>query len=56
MYGVDYKKAKELTFKQLYGGVFDQYKDLEFFKKVQVYIDDLWDTFQYGGSIRMSYL
>ena len=27
MYGVDYKKAKELTFKQLYGGVFDQYKD-----------------------------
>jgi hypothetical protein len=33
MYGVDYKKAKELTFKQLYGGVFDQYKNLEFFKK-----------------------
>jgi len=51
MYGVDYQKAKELTFKQLYGGVFDQYKDLEFFKKVQVYTDDLWDTFQYGGSI-----
>ena len=45
MYGVDYKKAKELTFKQLYGGVFDQYKDLEFFKKVQVYTDDLWDSF-----------
>ena len=51
MYGVDYKKSKELTFKQLYGGVFDQYKDLEFFKKVQAYTDDLWDTFQYGGSI-----
>ena len=33
MYGVDYKKAKELTFKQLYGGVFEQYKDLEFLKK-----------------------
>ena len=43
MYGVDYKKSKELTFKQLYGGVFEQYKDLEFFKKVQVYIDDIWD-------------
>ena len=51
MYKVDYQKAKELTFKQLYGGVFDQYKDLEFFKKVQAYTDDLWDTFQYGGSI-----
>lgn len=50
MYGVDYQKAKELTFKQLYGGVFEQYKGLEFFKKVEAYTDDLWDTFQYGGS------
>ena len=53
MYGVDYKKAKELTFKQLYGGVFDKYKDLEFFKMVQAYTDDLWDTFQYQGWIKM---
>ena len=51
MYGVDYKKAKELTFKQLYGGVFDQYKNLEFFKKVQAYTDNLWDEFQYGGKV-----
>ena len=51
MYKVDYKKAKELTFKQLYGGVFDQYKDLEFFKKVQVYTDDLWEKFQNQGYV-----
>jgi len=51
MYKVDYKKAKELTFKQLYGGVFEKYKNLEFFKKVQAYTDDLWDTFNYGGFI-----
>lgn len=51
MYGVDYKKAKELTFKQLYGGVFDQYKDLEFFKKVQVYTDNLWKEFNEKGWI-----
>jgi len=51
MYKVDYQKAKELTFKQLYGGVFDQYKDLEFFKKVQVYTDDLWAQFQNEGFI-----
>ena len=51
MYGVDYQKAKELTFKQLYGGVFDKYKDLEFFRKVTAYTDDLWDTFQYQGYI-----
>ena len=53
MYGVDYKKAKELTFKQLYGGVFDQYKNLEFFRKVEAYTDELWDTFQYGGYLEM---
>ena len=47
LYNVDYKKAKELTFKQLYGGVFEEYKNLEFFKKIEAYQDRLWDTFQY---------
>ena len=51
MYGVDYKKAKELTFKQLYGGVFEQFKDLEFFKKVQVYVDEMWEKFNQEGYI-----
>ena len=51
MYGVDYKKAKELTFKQLYGGVFEQFKDLEFFKKVQVYVDEMWEKFNKEGYI-----
>ena len=47
MYGVDYKKAKELTFKQLYGGVFKEYKDLEFFKKVEKYIEDISSKEEY---------
>jgi hypothetical protein len=51
MYGVDYKKAKELTFKQLYGGVFEQFKDLEFFKKVQVYVDEMWVKFNQEGYV-----
>ena len=51
MYGVDYNKAKELTFKQLYGGVFDQYKDLEFFRKIQVYIDEMWVAYEENGWI-----
>jgi hypothetical protein len=33
MYGVDYQKAKELTFKQMYGGVFEQYKNWSSLKK-----------------------
>ena len=51
MYGVDYKKSKELTFKQLYGGVFKQYAHLEFFSKVKKYTDELWDTFNREGEI-----
>lgn len=51
MYGVDYKKSKELTFKQLYGGVFKQYKHLEFFKKIEKYVDKLWKKFQKDGYI-----
>ncbi len=51
MYGVEYDKAKELTFKQLYGGIFKEYKELEFFKKVQRYKDDLWEEFQTQGGI-----
>ena len=51
MYGVDYAKAKEITFKQIYGGVWKEYQELPFFKKVIAYTDDLWDTFNYGGYI-----
>jgi hypothetical protein len=51
MYNVDYAKAKEITFKQLYGGIWKEYRELDFFKKVQAYVDDLWDTFNYGGYI-----
>ena len=36
LYGVSYGKSKELTFKQLYGGVFKQYEHLEFFKKISI--------------------
>jgi hypothetical protein len=51
MYGVDYAKAKEITFKQIYGGVWKEYQNLPFFRKVIAYTDSLWDDFQYGGSI-----
>lgn len=51
LYNVDYKKAKELTFKQLYGGVFKQYQHLEFFQKIQVYVDKIWNQFQNEGFI-----
>jgi hypothetical protein len=52
MYNVDYAKAKEITFKQIYGGIWREYEDLEFFRKVRAYTDDLWNSFNYGGYIR----
>ena len=52
LYGVDYAKSKELTFKQLYGGVFDNYKHIEFFKKIDIYVKDLWNKFQSEGKIK----
>ena len=51
MYCVDYKKSKELTFKQLYGGVFKQYKHLEFFQKVEKYVKELWKKYEEQGYI-----
>ena len=46
--GVDRQSAKELTFKQLYGGVWSEYQNKPFFEKVLAYTDDIWDTYQYG--------
>jgi len=50
--GVSRQEAKELTFKQLYGGVWSEYQNKPFFKDVIKYTDDMWDTYQYGRSIK----
>ena len=52
LYGVDYKKAKELTFKQLYGGVFESYKGLEFFKRINLYVLENWEKFNNEGFVK----
>jgi len=45
-------EAKELTFKQLYGGVWKEYIDKPFFREVAMLTDELWDTYQYGGFVK----
>ena len=45
---VDVDKAKELTFKQLYGGVWKEYRDKPFFKDIITLTDSIWDEYQYG--------
>lgn len=44
-YGADLKDAKAITFRQLYGGVQDDYKHIPFFSKTSEYIEALWNKF-----------
>ena len=53
LYEVDYKKSKELTFKQLYGGVFKQYEHIEFFAKTKKYIQELHKKYNEEGYIEV---
>jgi hypothetical protein len=48
-----YQQSKELTFKQLYGGVFEQYKEIPFFKKVAEYTEEIWQQYQTNHYIEL---
>lgn len=43
--------AKILMFRQIYGGIYEKYKDWEFFKKVEKFVNELWEIFQTQGYI-----
>lgn len=42
----EYKQAKTITFRQLYGGIEDQYKHIEFFQHLKEYIDGEWKKYK----------
>ena len=44
-YGKDLSEAKAITFRQLYGGIEDEYYHIPFFKKTSDYINSLWLDF-----------
>ena len=46
--GVSAQEAKELTFKQLYGGVWKEYRNQPFFRDIVTLTDGIWDEYQYG--------
>jgi len=49
VYGMDRTEAKNLVFKQLYGNIFDQYKDFEFFQLTAKLIQKIWLEFSNKG-------
>ena len=52
LYGVDYDEAKGLSFQYLYGHIPDEViKSNPFFKKVQVYIDKVWNLYKSNNFI-----
>jgi len=51
MYGVSYGESKPITFRQLYGGVQDEYLHIPLFKKVSHKIDKMWVEFTRNGYI-----
>jgi len=52
LYGVDYDEAKGLSFQYLYGHIPDEVlKSNPFFKKVQVYIDEVWKRYKSNNFI-----
>lgn len=45
----DIKKAKELSFRQLYGGVEEGYSHIKFFHNLKSFIDSHWKEYQQKG-------
>jgi hypothetical protein len=43
--------AKELTFKIMYGGIPKEYMDIEYFKKIHTFSENLWSFFNKHGYI-----
>jgi len=46
---VELEEAKKLMFRQIYGGVYKEYKNIEFFAKIENYTYKIWKEFQDSG-------
>lgn len=47
----EYKQSKEITFRQLYGGIEERYSGIEFFSKIGGFIEDTWKRYRRDGSL-----
>jgi hypothetical protein len=47
-----YKRSKELTFQQMYGGINKKYLKHEYFNKAQQFINELWREFNTQGYVK----
>ncbi len=49
----EYKKSKQLSFKMMNGGVFNQYKHVPFWKQLEEYILNMWDKIEKTGEVEL---
>ena len=49
----EYQESKKITFRQLYNGVESEYRKIDFFNKVAIFIEDMWETSQYQRYIKL---
>jgi hypothetical protein len=52
LYGCDVESAKTLTFRLLYGGIYDEFAELPYFKDVKAFIDKFYDSTLYNDYIQ----
>ena len=50
-FSMDRSEAKNLVFRQLYGNIYDQYKEFEFFRLTQAFIADIWKDYMADGKV-----
>tara|TARA_R110002049_G_scaffold306621_6_gene505365 strand:+ start:1817 stop:3142 length:1326 start_codon:yes stop_codon:yes gene_type:complete len=46
-----YKEAKQINFQAIYGKIPEEHKNLEIFKLIQEYIDNMWSVFKEAGIV-----
>lgn len=49
----EYQEAKKITFRQMYNGVEDEYKHIEFFEDVAIAVDAMWTAYKGNGFLEL---
>ena len=49
----EYQEAKKITFRQMYNGVEDEYKHIEFFEDVAIAVNAMWTTYKSNGFLEL---
>ncbi len=47
----EYKQAKEISFKQMYGGISEEYLHIPFYKKIAKMQDNLWEQYNHQNGL-----